>query len=324
MPDSPSNVAALRAFNRFHTRLVGALDRRILDSPHSLTESRILFEIAHAEAATAAGLAKELRLDPAYLSRALRKLGDAELIEKQPSATDGRALTLRLTSQGRRAFDALDRAADAQATALLEPLSAMERARLVKAMRLVMASLSAKPASASPFVIRQNAPGDIGWIIHRHGALYAAEYGWDESFEALVAEIAGRFLQAHDASRERCWVAERDGEIVGSVFLVDAGQGIAKLRLLYVEPDARGLGLGRRLVEEALRFAERAGYLSVTLWTNDVLTAARRLYEAAGFRLVSSESHHSFGKELVGEIWRKDLPIAAGAAKRRGDVGASQ
>ncbi len=307
MPVSPPAVAAVRAFNRFHTKLVGALDRRILDSPHSLTESRILFEIAHADGSTAADLAKDLRLDPAYLSRALRKLADGKLIEKRPSPTDGRASTLRLTGEGRRAFDALDRAADAQATALLEPLPAVERARVVKAMANVMAPLSAKSASRSPFVIRQNAPGDIGWIIHRHGALYAAEYGWDETFEALVAEIAGRFLKTHDPSKERCWVAERDGEIVGSVFLVDAGQGIAKLRLLAVEPDARGRGLGRRLVEEALRFAKRAGYLRVTLWTNDVLVAARRLYEAAGFALISSERHHSFGKDLVGEVWEKVL-----------------
>jgi GNAT superfamily N-acetyltransferase len=167
--------------------------------------------------------------------------------------------------------------------------------------------MSAKSAEESPFLIRPNAPGDIGWIIHRHGALYAAEYGWDESFEALVADIAGRFLKTRDPRRERCWVAERDGEIVGSVFLVDAGQGIAKLRLLYVEPDARGHGLGRRLVEEALRFAKQAGYLRVTLWTNDVLVAARRLYEAAGFQLISSERHHSFGKDLVGENWEKAL-----------------
>ncbi len=167
--------------------------------------------------------------------------------------------------------------------------------------------MSAKSANESPFLIRQNAPDDIGWIIRRHGALYAAEYGWDDSFEALVAEIAGRFLKSHDPERERCWVAERDGEIVGSVFLVDAGEGVAKLRLLYVEPEARGLGLGRRLVEEALRFAKAAGYRSVALWTNDVLVAARRIYEAAGFELISSERHRSFGKDLVGENWRKAL-----------------
>ena len=167
--------------------------------------------------------------------------------------------------------------------------------------------MPARLADESPFLIRRHAPGDIGWIIHRHGALYAAEYGWDESFEGLVAEIAGGFLKRRDPDKERCWVAERGGEIVGSVFLVDTGQGIAKLRLLYVEPRARGLGLGRRLVEEALNFAREAGYRDVTLWTNDVLVAARRLYQAAGFALVSSERHHSFGKDLVGETWRKVL-----------------
>ena len=225
MPVSPSAVAAVRAFNRFHTKLVGALDRRILEF------AAFVHRIAHPVRDRArrrldrGGLAKDLRLDPAYLSRALRKLADGKLIEKRPSPTDGRASTLRLTGEGRRAFDALDRAADAQATALLEPLPAVERARVVKAMANVMAPLSAKSASRSPFVIRQNAPGDIGWIIHRHGALYAAEYGWDESFEALVAEIAGRFLKSHDPDKERCWVAERDGEIVGSVFLVAAGRG---------------------------------------------------------------------------------------------------
>jgi DNA-binding MarR family transcriptional regulator/GNAT superfamily N-acetyltransferase len=307
VPASAANVAALRAFNRFHTRLVGALDRRILDSPHSLTESRILFEIAHADALTAADLARDLRLDPAYLSRALAKLADAGLIEKRPSATDGRALGLRLTKLGRSAFAALDRAASAQARALLEPLPAAEQARVVEAMTAVMAALKGESARPSALVLREHAPGDIGWIIHRQGALYAAEYGWDETFEALVAEIAGRFLKSRDPARERCWVAERDGEIVGSVFLVDAGGDVAKLRLLYVEPGARGLGLGRRLVEETLRFAKAAGYRAVTLWTNDVLVAARRIYETTGFRLVSSEPHHSFGKDLIGENWEKAL-----------------
>jgi DNA-binding MarR family transcriptional regulator/GNAT superfamily N-acetyltransferase len=307
VPVSSSTVATLRAFNRFHTRLVGALDQCILDSPHSLTESRILFEIAHADALTAAELAKDLRLDPAYLSRALRKLAAAKLIDKRPSLTDGRALTLRLTRQGRRAFDALDRASSARARALLEPLSAVDRASAVNAMTTIMALLNGRSASDAPFLIRQNAPGDIGWIIHRQAMIYAAEYGWDETFEALVAEIAGGFLKTHDAKRERCWVAERNGEIVGSIFLVDAGQGVAKLRLLYVEADARGLGIGRHLVDEVLRFAKGAGYQRVTLWTNDVLTSARRIYEAAGFGLASCESHRNFGKDLVGQVWNKTL-----------------
>ena len=307
MPASPAQVATVRAFNRFHTRLVGALDRLILDSPHSLTESRVLFEIAHGSDLTAAALAKALRIDPAYLSRVLARLAALDLIDKRPSAGDGRASTLQLTRAGRAAFDRLDRAAAAEAAATLEPLSRARRAKVAAAMATITAELSGEVAAEPPIVVRGHAPGDIGWIVHRHGALYAAEYGWDETFEGLVAEIAGRFLKAHDPGRERCWVAEREGEILGSVFVVDAGGGDAKLRLLYVEPNARGGGLGRRLVEEALRFAARAGYRKMTLWTNDILVAARRTYEAAGFRLVASEPHRSFGKALTGETWEKDL-----------------
>jgi DNA-binding MarR family transcriptional regulator/GNAT superfamily N-acetyltransferase len=307
MPVSAAQVAKVRAFNRFHTRLVGALDRRILDSPHSLTESRLLFEIAHGRNLTAAALAKALRLDPAYLSRILARLAALGLVDRRPSASDGRASTLRLTRAGRAAFDRLDRAASAEAAARLEPLGQVRRAKVAAAMATIMAELSLEPAAEPPVLIRDHAPGDIGWIVHRHGALYAAEYGWNETFEGLVAEIAGRFLKGHDPKHERCWVAEREGEILGSVFVVDAGDKIAKLRLLYVEPGARGGGLGRRLVEEALRFAARAGYRKMTLWTNDVLVAARRVYEATGFRLVASEPHRSFGKALVGETWERDL-----------------
>ena len=307
MPASPAQVKTFRAFNRFHTRLVGALDRRILDSPYSLTESRILYELAGRRDLTAAALAKSLRLDPAYLSRILARLAVLGLIDKRPCADDGRASALRLTRAGRAAFEALDRAADAEAQATLAPLRRSRRATIASAMATIMTELSAEPVAASPVVFRGPAPGDVGWIVHRHGAIYAAEYGWDETFEGLVAEIAGRFLKAHDPARERCWVAERDGEILGSVFVVDAGDGVARLRLLYVEPAARGLGLGRRLVEEALRFAARARYRKMTLWTNDILIAARRIYEATGFRLVGSEPHASFGKRLVGETWEKDL-----------------
>jgi DNA-binding MarR family transcriptional regulator/GNAT superfamily N-acetyltransferase len=307
MPASAAQVATVRAFNRFQTRLVGALDRRILDSPHSLAESRLLFEIAHGHDLTAAALAKALRLDPAYLSRLLSRLISLGLVDKCPSASDGRASTLRLTRAGRAAFDRLDRAASAEAAASLEPLGRTRRAKVVAAMATIVGEMSATPAAQAPIVIRGHAPGDIGWIVHRHGALYAAEYGWDETFEGLVAEIAGRFLKAHDPARERCWVAEREGEILGSVFVVDAREGVAKLRLLFVEPNARGAGLGRRLVEEAARFAARAGYRKMTLWTNDVLVAARRVYEATGFRLVASEPHRSFGKALVGETWERDL-----------------
>jgi DNA-binding MarR family transcriptional regulator/GNAT superfamily N-acetyltransferase len=307
LPVPSSQVAAFRAFNRFHTRLVGAHDRHILDSPHSLTEARLLYETARGPVSTAADLAKRLRLDPAYLSRELRKLEHAGLIEKLPSATDRRAAALRLTDEGRAVFDNLDKAAATQAAAALEPLSVAERERLVKAMATVTALLGETSETSGALVIRQNEPGDIGWIVHRHGALYAREYGWDDSFEAMVAEIAGAFLRSHDPRRERCWIAERDGDILGSVTLVDAGEGVAKLRLLYVEPAARGLGVGGRLIEETLRFARQAGYAKMTLWTNDILAAARRLYERAGFSLVASEPHHSFGRDLVGEYWEKAL-----------------
>ena len=307
LPIDVHQVDAFRAFNRFHTRLVGALDRHILESEHSLTEARLLYEIAREPVSTAADLSKRLRLDPAYLSRELRKLAQAGLIEKLPSATDRRAAALRLTDQGRAVFDGLDRAAATEVAAALEPLSGAERERLVKAMATVTALLGRTREAPGALVIRQNEPGDIGWIVHRHGALYAREYGWDDSFEALVAEIAGAFLKSHDPRRERCWIAERAGEILGSVMLVDAGEGVAKLRLLYVEPAARGLGVGGRLIEETLRFARQAGYAKMTLWTNDILTAARRLYERAGFRLVVSEPHHSFGRDLVGENWEKAL-----------------
>ena len=307
LPIDVRQVDAFRAFNRFHTRLVGALDRHILDSEHSLTEARLLYEIAREPVSTAADLSKRLRLDPAYLSRELRKLAQAGLIEKLPSATDRRAAALRLTDQGRTVFDGLDRAAATEVAAALEPLSGAERERLVKAMATVAALLGRTREAPGALVIRQNEPGDIGWIVHRHGALYAREYGWDDSFEALVAQIAGAFLKSHDPRRERCWIAERDGEILGSVMLVEAGEGVAKLRLLYVEPAARGLGVGGRLIEETLRFARQAGYAKMTLWTNDILTAARRLYERAGFRLVVSEPHHSFGRDLVGENWEKVL-----------------
>jgi len=307
MSASAAQIAGLRAFNRFHTRLVGALDRRILDSPHSLTESRLLFEIAHGRDLTAAALAKTLRLDPAYLSRVLARLAGLGLIDRRPSASDGRASTLRLTRAGRVAFDGLDRAANSEAAETLAPLSQAKRAEVAAAMATIMAELSGEPAARPPIVIRPHAPGDVGWIVHRHGALYAVEYGWDETFEGLVAEIAGRFLMRHDPKRERCWIAERQGDILGSVFVVDAGDQAAKLRLLYVELEARGEGLGRRLVDEALRFAARAGYRKVTLWTNDILVAARRIYEATGFRLVASAPHDSFGKHLAGETWEKDL-----------------
>lgn len=301
-----ADIAAMRGFNRFYTRFLGALNEGLLKSRFSLAESRILYELGSRGSATATELASELDMDPAYLSRLLRKLRDDGLVAASASATDGRAQILTPTDAGRAAFDGLDRASHDEIGALLAPLGGEEARALLSAMARIRRVL--EPGSVpAPWLIRPHRIGDIGWIIRRQGMLYAEEYGWDESFEGLVAEIAGAFLKNHDPRRERCWVAERDGDILGSVFLVDAGGGVAKLRLLYVEPATRGEGIGRRLVEECMRFARQAGYTEMTLWTNDILTAARRIYEAAGFTLVSEEKHYSFGKDLVGQHWRTAL-----------------
>lgn len=307
MLDEAQAIAELRAFTRFYTVLADVLDEGLLQSVFSLAECRVLYELAHREGPTAADLARDLGLDPAYLSRILRKLKGARLLVTGPSASDGRQRILALTEAGCAAFGELDAASQRQARDLLAPLTVGERAALIRALGTVRSILDRSCADAAPFIIRDTRLGDIGWIIHRHGVIYHEEFGWDESFEALVAEIAGRFLAGHDPRREHCWVAERHGEVVGSVFLVDAGDGVAKLRLLYVEATARGLGVGRALVHQCLSFARQCGYRRMTLWTNDVLTAARRIYETEGFELVERAPHHSFGQDLVGETWQRDL-----------------
>jgi DNA-binding MarR family transcriptional regulator/GNAT superfamily N-acetyltransferase len=306
-------IAAVRRFNRFYTRQIGVLDEGLLKSPFSLTEVRVLYELAHRDRPTATELARELGLDAGYLSRILRGFEQRGLVERQPSEADGRQSHLRLTSEGRSAADALDARSSEEIGLMLRALSAGEQRRLVEAMRTIETSLGARPEHSgrsersASYVIRPHQPGDMGWVVHRHGVLYAQEYGWDERFEALVAGIVAEFIQNFDPKRERCWIAERDGEIVGSVFLVKKSDAVAKLRLLLVEPSARGLGIGRRLVGECVRFARQAGYRTVTLWTNDVLHAARRIYQEAGFRLVSEERHHSFGYDLVGQTWELEL-----------------
>lgn len=301
------DIAAIRDFNRFYTRFVGALDEGLLRTRFSLAESRVLYELGSRGATTAAALCAELDMDPAYLSRLSRKLREEGLIAATASETDGRARSLTLTEAGKAAFDGLDRASHDEIAALLAPLGDDGTRALLTAMRRIRRLLEPEANHLAPWLIRSHRIGDIGWIVRRHGMLYAEEHGWDESFEGLVAEIAGAFLRAHDPRREHCWVAERDGDILGSVFLVDGGRDVAKLRLLYVEPMARGEGIGRRLVEECMRFARQAGYHDMTLWTNDVLVSARRIYEAAGFSLVAEEKHRSFGKDLVGQHWR--LPL---------------
>jgi len=308
-------IAAVRRFNRFYTQRIGVLREHLLDSPFPLTGVRVLYELAHwpstGESATAAVLAARLALDEGYLSRILRGFEQRHLVQKKPSNADGRRKSLALTRGGRRAFAALDARSRAEVGAMLGRLPATGQARVVDAMRAIATLLGEAPeddrAQQAPYLLRPHQPGDIGWVVHRHGALYAQEYGYDERFEALVAEIAARFVQRFDPARERCWIAERDGEIVGSVFLVRKTKTVAKLRLLLVEPHARGLGIGRQLIDECVRFARRAGYRKLTLWTQSDLDAARHLYTQAGFRRVHEERHESFGKHLVAETW--ELPL---------------
>jgi DNA-binding MarR family transcriptional regulator/GNAT superfamily N-acetyltransferase len=312
--DAPEDrIAALRAFNRFYTRRLGVLRERLLATRFSLGESRLLWELAHTPATTAAALGRELGIDTGYLSRLLAGLRERGLVKAQRSAADGRQTLLSLTAAGRRAFAPLDRRAQEQMTALLTPLSEAQQRELLHAATRIESLLGEGPPA--PLQLRSHRPGDIGWVIARHGALYAQEYGWDERFEALVARIAADFIDRLDPAREACWVAERASEPLGCVFLVQARDdasglpeaGVAQLRLLLVDPAARGLGVGRRLVDECERFARAAGYARIRLWTNSVLLAARAIYSKAGYRLLASEAHESFGQRLVGEIWELAL-----------------
>ena len=307
IPTSAHPIGAVRRFNRFYTRQIGILREGHLDSPFSLTEVRVLYELAHQDNPTAAELARELGLDSGYLSRILRSFEGRALIEKTRSEADGRQSHLRLTEAGESAFAGLDSRADDEIAALVERVAVDDRRRLTDAMRTIEQLLTPAPEARRPFMLRTHQPGDIGWVVFRHGILYAREYGWDERFEALVAQIVAEFVQNFDPRRERCWIAEQDGERVGSVFLVKKTDTVAKLRLLLVEPSARGLGIGNRLVDECIRFARQAQYRQITLWTNSILHAARRIYEAAGFKLISEEPHAAFGASLVGQTWELDL-----------------
>ncbi len=301
-------IPAVRSFNRFYTRQIGVLREGLLKSPFSLAEVRVLYEIAHREQPTATELCRQLGLDPGYLSRILRGFEKRGLVRKSASQADGRQSLLGLTARGRETFAALDARQNDEILTWLRQLPAPEQARLVQAMRVIESVLGAGPEPRTPYILRPHQPGDMGWVIHRHGVLYAQEYGYDETFEALVAEIAARFIQRFDPKRERCWIAERDGEIVGSVFLVKKSQTVAKLRLLLVEPSARGLGIGKRLVGECLRFARQVGYRKIVLWTQSELPAARHIYQEAGFRLMKQEKHRSWGRDdLVSQIWEMKL-----------------
>ena len=301
--DFDLRVGEVRRFNRFWTRQIGVLREGYLESPFSLTEVRVLYELAHREETTAGELGEELGLDAGYLSRILSGFQKHGLIRKRPSEADGRRRLLRLTERGREAFAPLEARSRSEIGAMLGGMSIAGQERLVEAMRAIERLLSFRPDPAVPYLLRPPQPSDMGWVVHRHGVLYAREYGWDERFEALVAGIVAKFIQQYDPRVERCWIAERDGEVVGCVFLVRESEEVAKLRLLLVEPEARGLGIGSRLVEECIRFARQAGYLKITLWTNDVLNSARRIYEAMGFQLVHEKPHRSFGHDLVGQTW---------------------
>jgi len=296
-------IDAVRGFNRFYTRQIGLLGDHVLESPFSLSEMRVLYELAHRDGPTASDLGKDLGLDAGYLSRMLRRFESKRLITRASSPTDGRQNHLRLTTRGRDAFAPLENRARAEVGSMLGRLSPAERQQVVDAMSTIERTLRGQPADRAPYVLRPHQPGDMGWVVHRHGAMYAQEWGYNEEFEALVARIVADFLDNFDPKRERCWMAEKDGAIVGSVFVVSKSKTVAKLRLLAVEPSARGLGIGRRLVDECVRFARGAGYRTLTLWTHSQLAAARRLYQDAGFTRTHHERHHSFGKDLVDEIW---------------------
>lgn len=299
--DAP-HVEAVRRFNRFYTRTTGFLEETLSDSPYTLTEARVLFELGQEEEATAARIAQDLRLDPAYLARILRRFREAGLIDTDADREDKRRRRLRLTKKGHAELTELQKGTNGQIERLIEHLRPAERDRLVEAMAAIEAMLE-PPSAEEGFTIRPHRVGDIGWVIHRQAVLYEREYGWDIGFEGLVAEIGAQFIRDFDAARDRCWIAERRGAVVGAVFLVRESDEIGKLRMLYVEPEARGLGIGRRLVDECIAGARAAGYRKLVLWTNDVLVSARRIYQAAGFVLVSEEKHHSFGKDLVGQYW---------------------
>ena len=300
-------IDAVRAFNRFYTRQIGLLDEGLLQSAFSLTEARVLYELAHRDGLTATDLGRDLGLDAGYVSRLLKKFERDDLISRSTLVSDARQSSIALTPAGRNAFAPLNKGSHDQVAALLDRLPASEQDRLVKSMRTVQALLGESAEPKIPYLLRPLQIGDIGWITRRQGMLYAQDYGWDETYEALVAEILAAFVKSFDPKWERSWIAERDGEVVGSVFVVRKSPEVAKLRLLYVEPSARGLGIGARLVDECIAFARAKGYKTLTLWTNDILGSARRIYQAAGFKLIDEERHHSFGKDLVGQTWDLDL-----------------
>ena len=314
MPSSPSSsdelsvsVDAVRHFNRFYTRHLGVLQESFLEGPFSLTEARVLYELDLRGTSDVGSLSEDLGLDPGYLSRLVGGLEKAGLVTKRRSSRDRRVNLLSLSAAGREAFVALRDRSNARLQATLEPMGESMRARLVGAMDTVRQILDPSEPASEPYLLRPHRPGDLGWVVQQHGRVYGEEYGWTMDFEGLVAEIAGAFARNFDPDRERCWIAERDGENVGSVFLVRKSDDVAQLRLLIVDRRARGLGIGRRLVQECTRFARQAGYRSIVLWTDSILHAARHIYESEGYVLVGERPHRHFGQDLVGQDWELTL-----------------
>jgi DNA-binding MarR family transcriptional regulator/GNAT superfamily N-acetyltransferase len=300
-------IAALRRFNRFYTRLIGLLREGINASSHTLSEARLIYELATGGPAPASSLCRDLGLDPGFVSRVMKRLEAQGIVQRSPSPADGRRSVISLTAKGQEVFARLDAVSSADAARLLAPLGDRAQAEVVEAMRRIERLLGEPAAVAPAIVLRPHRTGDLGWIAHRQGLLYAQEYGWDATYEALAAEILAGFVRSFDPAGEASWIAEVDGRTVGSIFLVKKSDRVAQLRLLYVEPSARGLGVGRLLVAECVKAARARGYGELVLWTQDNLHAARRIYEAAGFRLASQAPHHAFGKDLVGQMWSLDL-----------------
>jgi DNA-binding MarR family transcriptional regulator/ribosomal protein S18 acetylase RimI-like enzyme len=304
--DQEARIAAIRRFNRFYTRKIGVLEQQLLESPYSLTEARVLFELAHRDEPTAKEIGAQLDLDPGYLSRIVQAFMEKGLVTRKPVPSDRRQFRLALTTKGRLAFGRLNRGSHDEVGVMLEKLPGGGEERLVAAMTTIERLLDDE-APRPEVTLRTHRPGDMGWVVQQHGALYAREFGWDISFEGLCAEIAAQFLKNFDPARERCWIAEIDGQQVGSVFLVKHTDEVAKIRLLLIDPAGRGLGIGKRLVDECIAFARSCGYRKITLWTQSMLLAARGIYQKAGFVHVATEPHHSFGHDLIGETWELTL-----------------
>jgi DNA-binding MarR family transcriptional regulator/N-acetylglutamate synthase-like GNAT family acetyltransferase len=320
-PGLDQRIAAVRQFNRFYTQRIGVLRNPFLESPFSLTEARVLFELGHRDQPAASEISRTLGLDPGYLSRILRGFSKSGLIAKQRSDQDGRQSLLSLTASGRKAVSLLDSRSDADVSAMLLRLDEAGQRRLVDAMQTAEMLLGERPEPKVPYLLRPPVPGDLGWVVARHGVRYGRDYGWNDRIEGLTAEIIAAFVANYDATRERCWIAEREGENVGCVLLVKKSERVAQLRLLLVEPQARGLGIGARLVAECERFARQAGYGKIMLWTHSILGAARHIYEQGGYRMVATDTHDTFGPMLTGETWELSLtggdadgPVRAGRA----------